>query len=99
MSEGVQQSAIHIESIVSEIQHVDISVYPNPVAKNVYISIGQSSHQYYYYLYSSNGVLLDENMCNNKTRISFTHYSKGVYFIKIVERESNLINQYTIIKR
>jgi hypothetical protein len=99
LSEGVQQGDIHIENILNEIPNVDILLYPNPVANDLFISIEESSEEYYYYVYTSNGVLLEENVCSNTSRISFANYSGGLYFVKIVERESNLINQYTIIKR
>lgn len=99
LSEGVQQGDIHIENILNVIPNVDILLYPNPVANDLFISIEESSEEYYYYVYTSNGVLLEENVCSNTSRISFANYSGGLYFVKIVERESNLINQYTIIKR
>ncbi|MFW5851201.1 MAG: T9SS type A sorting domain-containing protein [Bacteroidota bacterium] len=100
LSEGVQQGDIHVENILTEMPNLNISVYPNPVANDLFISIEeQSSDDYYYYVYTSNGVLLEENVCSNANRISFANYSGGLYFVKIVERESNLINQYRIIKQ
>jgi hypothetical protein len=65
----------------------NLVIFPNPVTNDLYIKTN-SEESLLIKLYNSQGKLLQES---NETKIDFTNYSKGIYFIKIKDEKHKVI--------
>ncbi len=79
----------------------NISVYPNPVIDNVIIDFSASSGNYSVEIFDMQGQLLRKEpiSANQKQlNISFLDFANGMYFLNIINKETNTRSSYKINK-
>ena len=72
---------------------ISISVYPNPSANEIYITVSQANPviKTSYRLFNSTGIqLMDGSLQSQKTMVNISRLSKGIYFIRIGEGEDSV---------
>ena len=111
LTQGFQQSRLTVTAINNlKIPGIELSVYPNPVADYIVLSIddvktnGRSS-QLSLQLYDINGkLILQKKMAGNKQTINMQNYKPGTYILKIFQETDNSTDakfcvSYKIIKK
>ena len=99
LREGVQQTYTVEELRIDGVQvlDLDISVYPNPTADQVTVSVGHSVADMRYELYSMDGRLLQKGSVNEgELSIEMRTYAAGSYVMRIAAGKSE--NNYKIVK-
>lgn len=102
VAEGVQQPyEISVETGIEESKGINLSfsAYPNPTDNNVTLIISEDVISgLSYQLYDNQGKLLqNEKITNNQTSIVLSNLAPATYFIKIKQRNKEIIT-YKIIK-
>ena len=72
-----------------------IAIQPNPTTDNINL-IADGNLKFQAQLFSSSGIQLDEYI--NETFINMSNYSKGVYFLKILDLNSKMVKTMRVIK-
>lgn len=87
--------------IIKGIEEIDINLtlYPNPAADFVVLSVRDSNIQNMtYLLYDMQGKLIENKKLNsNQTSLSMADLANDIYFIKVLENDSEL-KVFKIIK-
>lgn len=78
--------SLHFTNIVDNL----VKIYPNPASDKIYIDGDFSMVK----IYSINGKIMVQNQSKE---LDISHLSKGVYFIKILSNDSNLIEVNKLI--
>lgn len=74
-----------ITTIYSTEQNSQISYYPNPVQDRLTIKLDKTPlNKGYYRLYNSFGVLIKENVLNQRTTIDMSNFNSGVYILNMM---------------
>ncbi|MDP1745030.1 MAG: T9SS type A sorting domain-containing protein [Bacteroidota bacterium] len=98
-TQGLQQSYEIL--IIKGIEEIDINLtlYPNPAADFVVLSVWDSNIQNMtYLLYDMQGKLIENKKLNsNQTSISMADLANDIYFIKVLDNDSEL-KVFKIIK-
>lgn len=98
-TQGLQQSYEIL--IIKGIEEIDINLtlYPNPAADFVVLSVWDSNIQNMtYLLYDMQGKLIESKKLNsNQTSISMADLANDIYFIKVLDNDSEL-KVFKIIK-
>lgn len=79
-------------SLITSLPTIDLiisaSVFPNPTANSVSLTIGDPSlNNYWFYLYDAKGTLLKTSQVRNKiTEIELANYPKGIFLLTITKK-------------
>jgi hypothetical protein len=106
LTEGYQQVSDEITlSSASVINPLKARLYPNPTNANALLVIHTDKHYHgTLVVYSQQGVLQNEQTVelqpNNRNTLALdlTTYSKGLYFIKLVTKENQLLVSDKLVK-
>ena len=81
---------------VSELSKLnEFNIYPNPTKKEIFIPNGLINNDYQ--IISPSGVVVKQGQLTT-SRINISALNIGIYFIKIIEKESNAIKIYRLVK-
>lgn len=95
--EGVIQDYISITSDIVQIENISIQVFPNPVTSKLTVDV-DSPQDFIYSVYDISGNLLETNAFATHTELDFQSKAQGTYILKILDKNSDKINSYSIIK-
>ena len=101
VSAGVQQAyEVSVVTKVSETKfNIEASVYPNPTTDFLILSLSDIEENYTYQLTDINGKQLNTGLINNtKTKLDFSSYVSGTYFINIARHANSNIKTFQVIK-
>lgn len=99
LREGVQQTYTIEELKIDGVQvlNFDVSVYPNPTADKITVSIGNDVQDMSYELYSIDGKLLKKGRFQgSEQNIEMRDYASGSYVLRLSLGRSE--NSYRIVK-
>ena len=99
LREGVQQTYTVEELRIDGVQPLDfdVTVYPNPTADNVTVSLGNDIPDMRYELYSIDGKLLQKGrLLGAEQDIEMRDYAAGGYVLRLTAGRSS--NSYRIVK-
>ena len=102
ISQGVQQAYEIFKVEINETEiNILISVFPNPTANNLTLTVGDYSNQkLLYQFFDMQGKLLNNGQVTTKhTQINTDHLPAATYFINVLNQENKKILTYKIIKR
>ena len=72
-----------------------IKLYPNPSNDVITIEFLQNTKESTITIFNINGQeLIKERINRSKTQIDISHFSKGVYFVKIVNNDWTMVNKF-----
>lgn len=77
-----------------------IKVYPNPAKNNLIVDYGNytSMNGYSINIVNINGIVIFSTQVNTQTSIiDISQWSKGLYFVKIIDKQNNIIDNKKII--
>jgi len=79
--------------------NLEFDIFPNPTNSELSLSIGEyPSENLIYQIFDINGKkLFEEKILSSKTNIDAVKYTPGIYFIKIIENNSD-IKTFKLIK-
>lgn len=101
ISPGVQHPyEIFVTDVSELVEDLQCDILPNPANTDLWISIGESSGQYFHYqIIDAKGTTCNEGMISHgKTQISLADLQPAVYFLRLVDPLSNLHKTFKIIK-
>lgn len=83
--------------------NIDLTVFPNPVIRNLNIRFKGNAGMAKIYIYDMTGNLVHSTSLIssdgiNSTSVDINKLSQGLYFIRIINGNINLSNKFTIIK-
>lgn len=85
--------------INSENFNFNSKIYPNPTNDRVTINVDKLKENYSYQLFDLSGKLLIQGEINNpETSISFSNYAMGMYCIKILSSKNETLKTFQVIK-
>jgi hypothetical protein len=100
ISEGVQQP--YEISVVSGIEEKDItlsiSAYPNPTTDYLTLELIEFQNTNFQLININGKILQSEPIRNSYTRINMSNLINGLYFVKVIQNESE-IKVFKIIKK
>ncbi len=97
LTQGFQQSNLIVTGLNNFSENIKVQIYPNPTTEFINVSI-ETYNNVFYKLYDVDGKLLQTmKIYKPETKISFKHFSKGVYFLYLFI-EDKLYGNYKIIK-
>ena len=102
VAQGVQQTyEISVVNSIEQAKSINLSVtvYPNPTADNLTLSIDEFEISYLSYkLYDINGKLLqNEKITGNQTSIVMSNLVSSTYFVKVIQGNKE-VKTFRIIK-
>ena len=83
----------------NNIQIENISVYPNPVNSLLNINIGLNRDLNYSIFNITGQIIGKGKFANNINRVNFSDVSKGIYFLRVFDAQSNKQNTYKLVKK
>ena len=101
LTQGFHQPDTMFLTVVSEPASKNIAVYPNPVAGNLTIDLLPSGGNYKTEIFDMQGQLLRRESIpadQKQFSISFQEFANGVYFLNILNTETQAKNSYKISK-
>jgi len=85
-------------SIIEDINKLELKLYPNPTSDFIKID-NQQNLKLSVEIYSNLGKLLYSNELNTaNNRIDLSNYSKGIYYLKLLENDTKRYNSYKLQK-
>lgn len=76
-----------------------VSVFPNPVKKQLFVRLNQSMDSTIsYQIYNANGQVVMSNNLNNE-RLDVSHLSKGFYLINVIDQTGTMIFNDKFVKQ
>ena len=101
VSQGVQQAyEIFTVGIKETKLDISLSVFPNPTAHNLTLSVGDyNNEKLSYQLFDMQGKLLNNGqVTTQQTQINTAHLPAATYFIHVLSQENKKIQTFKIIK-
>lgn len=95
--EGVIQDYISVATDIVQIENITMQVFPNPVTTKLTIDV-ESSDDLQYSVYDISGNILESNVFSTHAEIDFQTKAQGTYILKILDKNSDKQNSYSIIK-
>ena len=74
-----------------------VNIYPNPVISKFKIMMIEKA-EFYYYIFNTSGTLLGQGFASNRDAINVEYLSRGIYFLKIRNDQTNLYAKIKFIK-
>jgi len=100
LSQGFQQTELQATLVEEAIIDITVQIYPNPVSDFLNISIDQQKINHSFLIFDAQGKLLkNEVILSSSSIIDFSLYTKGIYFLKIQNKDKQLIKTYKIVKQ
>jgi len=94
LTQGFQQPAKEIKTGLNKQPSTEtqILIYPNPARNKVYFQTDQSLYKIQYQIYNALGKLIQSGeIVSIDNTIDISNIPSGMYFIKIISREKNLL--------
>lgn len=83
---------------ITEMENKEVSLYPNPTSGSLRIESSQVMQTIQ--IYDIAGKFIDSHWVNDtSTNININNYKSGIYFIKVLNTEDEIINMQKIIKQ
>ena len=74
-----------------------VNIYPNPVISKFKIMMLEKA-ELYYYVFNTSGTLLGQGFASNRDAINVEYLSRGIYFLKIRNDQTNLLAKIRFMK-
>ncbi len=99
ITQGFGQSDLIVTNISSPgNHHLEVSVYPNPVRKNLTIEFKQAEYSSFFQLFDMIGNMLDHSDIDHRiSYIDMSDYQPGIYILRIIQPPSKIV-EFKIIK-
>lgn len=101
LTEGFHQGEQHVILNIDDQEQMNVSVYPNPFVEELLLDLkGSSVDDYNFFMFDGIGSRVNPNMEfeKDKVRIGLDGHSTGVYYIRVSNKENNLIKTIKVIK-
>ncbi len=99
LTQGFHQTLLTVTSVEDLDVTISVTIFPNPTSEDINLVVDKYEGVTFS-LYDVVGKLLTkQTLTATNTNINISTYSKGVYLLKLSQKDNNKIKTYRIIKK
>lgn len=96
---GFHQTKLLVTGLEESEFQKPIMVFPNPTTSELYVQIENNAEPLQINILNAEGkIIAQQNMETDLTQISFEPMEAGIYFIQIIDKQTNSFKTHKIIK-
>jgi len=99
LTEGFQQECRYTITALQTVEELQISVYPNPVADNLFLKNSENLNLQYMFYNINGNVLTTGNTTTDLQSINCSSFAAGTYLLKVVNTETKAVKTFKILKQ